>query len=123
MKERTEFIQYVLGLFTEAARATREPAKVLDGLPPNECGHGVDDTHRFRLAWRWHHSMLRQAVERLHLDRPAAFSIGRDEALLHFQGMVAVVRLQQHEYGRQIDLLVLVDNRLRAAFGHRFFCP
>ena len=36
--------------------------------------------------------------------------------------MVVVVLLQQDEYGRQIDLLVLVDGRLRAAFGHGLFC-
>src|SRR5206468_3257773 len=57
------------------------------------------------------------------LAHAAELPIGGDEALLHFQGMVAVVRLQQHQYGRQIDLLVSLDDRLRAAFGHRFFCP
>ncbi len=37
--------------------------------------------------------------------------------------MVFVVRLQQHEQGRQIGLRVLIQDRLRAALGHRFFGP
>ena len=88
------------GIFFTAATSRTEPAKALAGLPPNESCDGLDDTHRFRLVGRRGHSMLREAIERVHLDRPAAFAIGRDEALLHFQRMVAVVRLQQHEYGR-----------------------
>src|SRR5437773_1277620 len=111
------------GISFTAATSPTEPAKALASLPPNESCDGLDDTHRFRLVGRRGHSMLREAIERVHLDRPAAFAIGRDEALLHFQRMVAVVRLQQHQYGRQIDLLVSLDDRLRAAFGHRFFCP
>ena len=111
------------GIFFGAATSRTEPAKALAGLPPNESCDGLDDTHRFRLVGRRGHSMLREAIERVHLDRPAAFAIGRDEALLHFQRMIFVVGLEHHQYRRQIDPLVAVDDRLRAAFGHRFFRP
>src|ERR1700730_15357856 len=67
-------------------------------MPQDKRGDNVDAANRFRLGRRRDHPMLREAIERVHLDGSASFAIGRNEALLHFQGVVSIIRLRQHEY-------------------------
>src|SRR5678815_3614616 len=86
-----------------------------DGIRDAQESRGLGDVYK--------RQVLRQALERMDFNLPAAFTIGCDESLLHLERMIFIVGFEHEEDRWQFDFLFLIDDRLRAAFGHRFFRP